>query len=175
MPDIHTLAGDDVAAFLDDLADLLIDAVEGGASVGFMLPLARDEAVAYWQEVAAAMRRGNRHLLAARDGGRVVGAVQLDCAVKANARHRAEVQRLLVHRRARRRGIGRALMQALEPLALSLGRTLLVLDLRLDDPVQRLYESLGYVRTGVVPRYARDPDGGFNDSLFMHKELARVP
>jgi ribosomal protein S18 acetylase RimI-like enzyme len=168
--DIHRLT--EAEAGRDELSDLLADAIEDGASVGFVLPLAGAELPAYWQEVEAAIRKGNRHLLAARADGRIVGAVQLDCAVKANARHRAEVQKLLVHRRARRHGIGRRLMQALELVALSLDRSLLVLDLRLDDPAQQLYESLGYRRTGVVPRYARDPDGTLNDCLFMHKELA---
>jgi ribosomal protein S18 acetylase RimI-like enzyme len=169
--DIHSLAAAEAGAGREDLVDLLIDAIEDGASVGFMLPLARAEVAAYWQEVEAAIAKGTRHLLVARVDGRIVGAVQIDCAVKANARHRAEVQKLLVHRQARRRGIGRRLMQALEPLALSLGRCLLVLDLRLDDPAQQLYESLGYRRTGIVPRYARDPDGTLNDCLFMYKEL----
>lgn len=170
--DIHSLAAGEAGASRDDLVDLLIDAVEGGASVGFIRPLARAEVAAYWHEVEAAIGRGTRHLLVARADGRIVGGVQIDCAVKANARHRAEVQKLLVHRQARRRGVGRRLMQALEPLALSLGRNLLVLDLRLDDPAQQLYESLGYRRTGIVPRYAGDPDGTLVDCLFMYKELA---
>jgi ribosomal protein S18 acetylase RimI-like enzyme len=170
--DVHPLAAGEASASRDDLVALLIDAVEGGASVGFIRPLGRAEVAAYWQEVEAAIAKGTRHLLVARADGRIVGAVQIDCAVKANSRHRAEVQKLLVHRRVRRRGIGRRLMQALEPLALSLGRNLLVLDLRLDDPAQQLYESLGYRRTGIVPRYAGDPDGTLVDCLFMYKELA---
>jgi ribosomal protein S18 acetylase RimI-like enzyme len=170
--DVHPLAAGEASAGRNDLVALLIDAVEGGASVGFIRPLARAEVAAYWQEVEAAIAKGTRHLLVARADGRIVGTVQIDCAVKANARHRAEVQKLLVHRWARRRGIGRRLMQALEPLALSLGRNLLVLDLRLDDPAQQLYESLGYRRTGIVPRYAGDTDGTLVDCLFMYKELA---
>jgi ribosomal protein S18 acetylase RimI-like enzyme len=118
------------------------------------------------------MGAGSRRLLAAFDGGQLIGAVQLDLASKANARHRAEVQKLLVHRQARRRGVARMLMLDVEQLALSLGRTLLVLDVRLNDPAQRLYESLGYRHTGIVPRYACDPDGTLRDCMFMHKELA---
>jgi ribosomal protein S18 acetylase RimI-like enzyme len=180
MPDVsslnvHRLTEGEAAAGRVDLIDLLADAIDDGASIGFVLPFGQAELSSYWQEVEAAIRKGSRHLLVARVDGRIVGAVQLDCALKANARHRAEVQKLMVHRRARRRGIGRRLMQTIEPLALSLGRSLLVLDLRLDDPAQALYESLGYRRTGIVPRYACDPDGTLNDCLFMHKELVRAP
>src|SRR5262245_36103415 len=101
--DIRRLNEAEAAAGRNDLIDLLADSIEDGASVGFVLPLAGGELSAYWLEVEAAIRKGNRHLLAARADGRIVGAVQLDCAVKTNARHRAEVQKLLVHRRARRR------------------------------------------------------------------------
>jgi ribosomal protein S18 acetylase RimI-like enzyme len=111
-------------------------------------------------------------MLAAYDGEQLLGTVQLDLAAKANARHRAEVQKLLVLQSVRRRGLGRRLMRAVEELALRLGRSLLVLDVRKDDPAQRLYESIGFQVTGIVPRYASDPDGTLCDCTFLYRELA---
>jgi len=161
-----------VATRLADFVALLSDAVGGGASIGFRWPMADGEGEEYWREVVAAMRGGKRHLLAAYEGEQLLGCVQLDLAAKANARHRAEVQKLLVMQSARRRGLGRRLMQAVEDLALSQGRNLLVLDVRSDDPAQRLYESIGFQVTGVVPRYAADPDGSLRDCTFLYRELA---
>jgi ribosomal protein S18 acetylase RimI-like enzyme len=161
-----------VATKLQDFTALLSDAVGAGASIGFRWPMAEGEAEAYWRDVIAAMRSGGRHLLAACEGERLLGTVQLDLAAKANARHRAEVQKLLVLQSARRRGLGRRLMQAVEELALRLERNLLVLDVRTDDPAQRLYESIGFRITGIVPRYAGDPDGTLRDCTFLHRELA---
>jgi len=161
-----------VATRLTDFVALLSDAVGAGASIGFRWPLAEGEAEEYWRDVVAAMRGGFRHLLAAYDGEQLLGCVQLDLAAKANARHRAEVQKLLVLQSARRRGIGRLLMQAVEDLARAQGRNLLVLDVRRDDPAQRLYENIGYQVAGIVPRYAADPDGGLRDCTFLYRELA---
>jgi acetyltransferase len=160
-----------LATRLGDFATLLTDAVSAGASIGFRWPMEEGEAEEYWREVVAVMRGGKRHLLAAYEGERLLGCVQLDLAAKANARHRAEVQKLLVMQSARRRGLGRKLMQAVEELALSQGRSLLVLDVRQDDPAQRLYESIGFQVTGVVPRYAADPDGELRDCTFLYREL----
>jgi ribosomal protein S18 acetylase RimI-like enzyme len=157
---------------LVDFAALLTDAVSAGASIGFRWPMEDGEAEDYWREVVAAMRGGHRHLLAAYEGEHLLGCVELDLAVKANSRHRAEVQKLLVLQSARRRGIGRRLMRAVEELALSQNRNLLVLDVRTDDPAQRLYESIGFHITGIVPRYAADPDGALRDCTFLHRELA---
>ena len=161
-----------LATRLGDFATLLTDVVSAGASIGFRWPMEEGEAEEYWREVVAAMRGGQRHLLAAYEGERLLGCVQLDLAAKANARHRGEVQKLLVMQSARRRGLGRKLMQAVEELALSQGRSLLVRDVRQDDPVQRLYESIGFQVTGVVPRYAADPDGELRDCTFLYRELA---
>src|SRR5262245_3861013 len=160
-----------LATRLGDFAALLTDAVSAGASIGFRWPMEDGEAEDYWREVIAAMRGGHRHLLAAYEGEQLLGCVQLDLAIKANARHRAEVQKLLVMQSARRRGLGRKLMRAVEELALSQGRSLLVLDVRQDDPAQRLYESIGFQIGGVVPRYAADPDGELRDCTFLHREL----
>ena len=161
-----------VATNLPDFVALLTDAVGAGASIGFHWPLAEGEAETYWRDAIAAMRNGSRYLLAAYEGEQLLGTVQLDLAGKRNARHRAEVQKLLVRLSARRRGLGRRLMQAVEDLARRLERNLLVLDVRTDDPAQRLYESLGFQVTGIVPRYASDPDGILRDCTFLHRELA---
>jgi GNAT superfamily N-acetyltransferase len=150
---------------------LLQDAVDSGASVGFLPPLADGEAAAYWVEVVEALAGGSRILLSAAIDGHVVGAVQLDLARKPNARHRAEVMKLMVHRNARRRGIGQALMLAAEAEARSLGRTLLVLDTRRGDPSEVLYEKLGYQRAGVIPDYACCSDGQLHDTVFFYKRV----
>jgi ribosomal protein S18 acetylase RimI-like enzyme len=156
---------------IQDFTALLTDSIGAGASIGFHWPLAEGEAEGYWREVIAAMRGGNRHLLAAFAGEQLLGTVQLDLATKANARHRAEVQKLIVRQSARRRGLGRRLMLAVEELARRLGRNLLVLDVKAGDPAQRLYESIGFRITGIVPRYAGDPDGTLCDCTFLHREL----
>src|SRR4051794_15779581 len=153
------LSSAEAAAQIDALTELLVDAVESGASVGFLPPLARGEARKYWQEVIAALESGNRILIAAFRGDGLVGSVQLDLAAKPNALHRAEVMKLFVHRAARRQGIGKLLMKAVEREATEKGRTLLVLDTRLGDPSETLYLSLGYTRAGVIPSYARSASG----------------
>jgi ribosomal protein S18 acetylase RimI-like enzyme len=156
-----------------ELADILIDCVDDGASVGFLPPLALDEASAYWRGVADAIAEGSRVLLVAGPpGGPADGTVQLDLAMRANGLHRAEVVRLLVHRRARRRGLGRALMDAIEAEARARGRTTLVLDTREGDPSERLYQSLGWQRLGVIPRYARSATGALDGSAFYYKLLS---
>jgi ribosomal protein S18 acetylase RimI-like enzyme len=172
LDEIREIEVPDAQAYVGALERLLRDAVESGGSIGFVLPLEESDIRRYWREVTEAMSAGSRRLLGAFDGGQLMGTVQLDLASKANARHRGEVQKLLIHRQARRRGVARMLMLSVEQLALSLGRTLLILDVRLNDPAQRLYESLGCRHTGIVPRYASDPEGALRDCLFMHKELA---
>ncbi len=159
------------AADAADLVALLADAVSAGASVGYYSPLDPALAVAFWRGVADAVTAGNRVLLVARDGGRIVGTVQLDLATKPTSTHRAEVMKLLVHTAHRGRGLGHALMTAAEATAGELGRTLLVLDARTGDPACRLYERLGYAVTGVVPRYAANSAGGRDDCTFYHRHL----
>jgi ribosomal protein S18 acetylase RimI-like enzyme len=153
------------------LAELLRDIVAGGASVGFLDPLADDEAAAYWDGVFAEVDAGSRLLFAARDGDRVLGTVQLAIPWKPNARHRAAVEKLLVHTSARRQGLGTALMRRAEDAAAGLGRTLLVLDTRAGDPAGRLYERLGYVRVGVIPGYALSPAGRPQAAAFYYRDL----
>ena len=150
-----------------DLADLLIAVVADGASVGFLPPLAREDAIAYWQDALAP----GVVLHVAEQAGRIVGTVQLQCAPKANAGHRAEIAKLMVHADARRQGLGRRLMEAAEAKARRLGRTLLVLDTREGDPSNGLYAALGYVEVGRIPRYARSASGELDGTVIYFKEL----
>ena len=141
------------------LSDVLIDCVEGGASVSFMLPMSRAKAEGYWRSAAASVARGELLLLAAEEApGAMVGTVQVRLAQPENQPHRADLAKMLVHRRARRRGVGAALLAAAERAALGAGRTLLVLDTASDD-AQRLYTRHGWQRCGQIPHYALWPDG----------------
>jgi ribosomal protein S18 acetylase RimI-like enzyme len=155
---------------LDALAEVLVDCVEGGASVGFMLPLSPQRALDHWRSVAQAVVRGERALLVATDSSGVVGTVQLVLAQPENQPHRADVSKMLVHRRARRRGVGEALMRAVEAVAVENGRTLLVLDTA-SDAAERLYERAGWQRLGVVPGFALLPEGGLCDTTFFYRQL----
>jgi GNAT superfamily N-acetyltransferase len=157
------------------LVRLLQDAVDSGASLGFLPPLGEPEAAAYWTTVIADVRDGARLLLVARDpDGAIVGSAQLELAARANARHRAEVCKVMVDRRARRRGIGRALMRALEAHADRLGRTTLHLDTREGDPSEALYRSVGWTRAGAIPAWARSGDGSLDATVFYYRLLARA-
>jgi GNAT superfamily N-acetyltransferase len=170
---IDTLGADAAAGEGTALAGLLRNAVDGGASVGFLPPLSEDEAAAYWRGVVSAVQTGSRLLVVARDeDGGVVGSAQLDLALMPNGRHRAEVQKVMVHTKARRQGIGRALMQAVEEHARRLGRTTLVLDTRQGDPSERLYAAVGYRCAGAIPEYARSASGALDASAFYYKLLA---
>jgi ribosomal protein S18 acetylase RimI-like enzyme len=155
---------------LAGLADVLVDCVEGGASVGFMSPLTRERAIEYWRGVAVGSERGERALLVARDGAGVVGTVQVVLAVPENQPHRGEVSKMLVHRRGRRQGVGEALMRAAETIARGRGRTLLVLDTA-NDAAERLYERTGWQRVGVVPDFALLPQGGLCDTTLFYRRL----
>ena len=165
---LATLADDDIAA----LATLLVDCVEGGASVGFMQPLDTARAAAFWRGVAAAVARGERALLVAEDGdGRIVGTVQLVLAQPENQPHRADVSKMLVLRSARRAGLGGALMRAAEDVARACGKSLLVLDTASAD-AERLYERHGWQRCGTVPGFALLPQGGPCDTTYFYRVLA---
>jgi GNAT superfamily N-acetyltransferase len=158
---------------LDMLCGVLHAAVHAGASVSFVLPFSVDDARAFWRDkVLPGVRRGTRRVLLARSEEEVVGTVQLDLDVPPNQGHRAEVTKLLVHPKARRRGIGRALMMAIERVARAEGRTLLTLDTRRGDVAEPLYLSMGFVPAGVIPRYARGPlRPHLEDTTIMYKEL----
>ncbi|MFN8558323.1 MAG: GNAT family N-acetyltransferase, partial [Dehalococcoidia bacterium] len=148
---VERLSAEQARACLDDLVELLRDAVDNAASVGFLPPLDLDIATAYWRAIVDGVARGVRVLLVARWEGRIVGTVQLSLDGLPNSRYRGEVQKLLVHTNVRRGGIARALMAAIEEEARRAGRVLLVLDTRRGDPAEQLYGSGGWTRVGVIP------------------------
>lgn len=154
-------------AIQHQLTELLIRVVEDGASVGFLPPLSYDEAFAYWEDV---LGPGVTLWVAVQDG-QAIGTVQLQCAMKANGRHRAEVAKLMVDPDSRRGGIGRALMLHLEPKAKDEGRTLLVLDTREGDPSNKLYQSLDYVQAGIIPDYAISSNGELDGTVLYYKRI----
>jgi len=157
-------------AALGELSEVLVDCVEGGASVNFMLPFGRDDAVKYFEKVIASIGRDETVLVAAKFNGRIVGAVQLGLDMPPNQPHRADIRKLLVHRAARSRGIGAALMARAEAEAKARGRILLVLDTA-GAEAERLYARTGWQRVGVIPRYAMWPAGGFCDTTYFWKKI----
>jgi GNAT superfamily N-acetyltransferase len=155
------------------LAEVLTDCVEGGASVSFMLPITRTKAETFWREIAVSVGRGERVVIVAEDAcGAIVGTVQLIWAWAENQPHRAEIAKMLVHRQARRQGIGAALLSAAERCALEAGKTLLVLDTASGD-AERLYARQGWQPVGVISAYALLPQGGFCSTTIYFKRLAR--
>lgn len=160
----------DEAALLPHLSDLLKDAVDSGASVGFLRPLAPATAVVYWQTVLASLGEGLA-LWVAESEGRVVGSVQLALSQKENGRHRAEVQKLFVQRGFRGQGISRQLMTAVEAFARANGRTLLVLDTEAGSPAEAIYRHLGWQKVGEIPNYALTPDGRLHATAYYYKAI----
>lgn len=159
-------------ATLDGLADVLVDCVAGGASVSFLHPLSRERARAFWARVASGVAAGERALLIAEDAHGVCGTVHLVIEQPENQPHRADLTKMLVHRRARRRGVGAALLRAVEEEARARGKTLLVLDTASPD-AERLYERAGWQRVGTVPGFALLPAGGPCDTTFFYRVLGR--
>jgi GNAT superfamily N-acetyltransferase len=169
---IHVRTVGDEPQLAAALADLLIDCVDGGASVSFMWPLPRRKALDFWGRVIESARRGERTLLVAEDAaGEVQGSVQVVFDLPENQPHRCDVAKMLVHRRARRRGVGTALMVAAESAARAAGRTLLVLDTVTGADGERLYTRLGWQRAGIIPGYALWPRGGTCDTTFFYKVI----
>jgi GNAT superfamily N-acetyltransferase len=162
-------------ACLGGLVNVLVDCVEGGASVSFMHPMTPDKAIAFWRRVAAGLAKGERALLVAEDALGICGTVQLILDLPENQPHRADLAKMLVHRRARRRGLGEALMLAAESTARECGRTLLVLDTVTGADGERLYARLGWQRVGEVPRYALMPRGGYCSTTFFYRDLSAHP
>lgn len=157
---------------LAGLCDVLIDCVEGGASVSFMMPITRDRALAFWRQVVAGVEGGHRVLLVAEDDAGICGTVQLILDLPENQPHRADLAKMLVHRRARQHGVGTALLIAAEDAAKQLKRSLLVLDTVTDSPGYRLYERLGWIRVGEIPGYALWPDGRPCPTTYFYRILA---
>ena len=170
--DGHTIQHLDTVAeaHVRGLADLLIDCVDGGASVSFMHPLTVTKALDFWRRIAVGVARGERALLVAEDAGGLVGTVQLILDQPENQPHRADLSKMLVHRRARRQGVGAALLRAAENVARDCGKSLLVLDTASAD-AERLYVKLGWQRCGVIPGYALLPRGGLCDTTYFYRLL----
>jgi ribosomal protein S18 acetylase RimI-like enzyme len=169
---IRELDGAEALALVDELAEVLRDCVEGGASVGFMLPLAEGRPEAFWCKVAAGVAAGERHLFVAEDAaGRICGTLSLVVGMPDNQPHRADVSKMLVHRRARRQGIAERLLKALEAKARELGKTTLVLDTVTGSDASRVYERLGWQKAGDIPNYALMPDGPLCSTTYYFKRL----
>ncbi|MEO6928472.1 MAG: GNAT family N-acetyltransferase [Casimicrobiaceae bacterium] len=168
---VQQLSATQIRDAISELVALLQDAIDGNASVGFVRPVAEGELEAFWHEVALDVDDGLRSLLVSRCDGAIAGSVILALAMKSNQRHRAEVQKLLVRRDARRRGLATALMQQVEELALRSGRWLLTLDTRSDSGAAKLYRGRGYVEAGAIPDYASDPDRQLASCTFFFKPL----
>lgn len=171
MIEVRKLDPRGIDAVRDELAGLLVDVVGHGASVGFLAPLAPSEASLYWESVRAAVAGDARVLLAAWQGGELAGSVQLDLCQRANGANRAEVQKLVVHSRARRAGVASALMRALEQEALRLRRGLLFLDTEAGSGAERFYQALGYTRLGELPQFACDTAGNWKATAIWFKTL----
>jgi len=167
-PVIEALDPDGARREQAPLVALLRNVVDDGGSVGFLPPLAEDDAREYWESVASAVKGGGRCLWVARDAGIIIGTVQLDLEKRANGDHRAEVIKLMVHTSGRRRGVGRALMLVAHDEARRRGRSTLVLDTRQGDPSEALYRSLGWTFAGAIPRYARSANGALHATALYY-------
>lgn len=170
--EILRLDGPTFDAAIPDLAVILADAVASGASVGFLLPFTPEDAATWWQSIERDVVRGDVVVVAARLDRRVVGTAQLRLAKWPNARHRAEVAKVLVHRSARRRGIATALMREIERIALADGRMLLILDTIAGSEAEQLYAKLGWTRAAEIPDYAGMPDGELRPTVVFYRRLA---
>jgi len=164
---LHTLA----AADRDGLADLTLDVVAGGASIGFMDSVTRDQARAFWEGIGRGVAAGERVIFVAEDGEGICGTVQLVLAQMENQPHRADLSKMMVHRRARKQGVGDALLRTAEGAARALGRTVLVLDTASAD-AERLYARHGWQRVGAIPDYALWPDGRPCATVVYYRRLA---
>ncbi|SON54131.1 Acetyltransferase [Hartmannibacter diazotrophicus] len=171
--DIDALSAAEAEKALPGLADLLVDAVRGGASVNFMADISHDDALGFWRGQLPAMRDGMRTLFVAREAdGDIVGCVVLTLAPQPNAPYRADIGKMIVHSRARRQGLGRRLLETAERRAFDLGRTLLILDTEAGSAGEALYRRCGWIGYGTVPGYAYDPHGAPAAATFFYKQLA---
>ena len=172
---ITTLASADLETALPQLVALFQDAIDSGAALGFLPPLTAEAAAAYWQRVGEGVAAGSLVLLVAREANthEIIGTVQLVPAPQSNGRHRAEVMKMMVHRRARRRGVARQLLHALEAEARQRGRSTLVLDTRAGDAAEPLYQSVGYRVAGTIPAFAKSADGSLHATVLYYKLLEK--
>jgi GNAT superfamily N-acetyltransferase len=171
---IEVLSADQTLAEIEALGAVLVDCVNSGASLGFMLPYGLEEARQFWRGAAVSIEAGAAVHIVAQLNGEIVGTVQLGLAMRPNQTHRADVMKLLVHRKARGKGISRLLMEALEQEALKIGRHVLVLDTATGSPAEAIYEKLGWSRVGVIPNYARFPQGPYCDTTLFHKQIGEL-
>ncbi|RLM02130.1 GNAT family N-acetyltransferase [Gibbsiella quercinecans] len=160
--------------YRDELAQLLTDAITHGASVGYDTLIPHEDAESYFHSLRPALAKGELLLWIARDQSGVIGTVQLELCQKPNGRNRAEVRKLLVHSRARRNGVGHALMKTLEQAALQYRRGLLYLDTQAGCAAEGLYRALGYRCLGELPDYAASPDGYYHPTVIYYKRLFAV-
>ena len=170
---IRALAPEEADEHVASLADILLDCVAGGASVSFMAPLSRERAQAFWRAVAKGVADGQRALLVAEDRVtlQLQGTVQVILEQPENQPHRADIAKMLVHRRARRRGLAAALMRAAEATARAAGKSLLVLDTATGSDAERLYQRMGWTAVGIIPGYALWPDGRSCATTYYYKSL----
>jgi GNAT superfamily N-acetyltransferase len=173
MPERRVFTHQDIIDYMDGFAELLCDAVNHGASVNFVAPMAPPEAIPFWQKVAAGVEKGDIILLAAVEGGLIIGTVQLALAWQPNAPHRAEVQKLLVHSTKQRRGLASQLMSRAEAVALENGRWLLFLDTYAGSGAAIFYERIGYARGGIIAMHSLNADGEFADTVIFYKILKK--
>ena len=171
MTTIHIADAVTARATIPSLCDVLSDCVQGGASLGFMLPFEPKDAGGYWAQVADEVEGGRTILAIAETEGKVVGTVQVGLATKPNQPHRGDLMKLLVHRSARGRGLSRLLMDAVEAEAASRGRTLLVLDTATGSEAESIYPRFGWQRVGTIPDYAMWPQGGLCGTTLFYKRI----
>ncbi|PJJ54533.1 GNAT family N-acetyltransferase [Hymenobacter chitinivorans] len=169
---VRELSAEEARAHIPALTALFQDALDSGAALGFLAPAAPGELEEYWQEVAQAVAQGHRVLLVAEENGQLQGSTQLDLATKSNGLHRAEVCKVMVHRRARRQGLARRLLAAAEEKARQHQRTTLILDTRQHDPSEQLYQGAGYTAAGTIPDFARSSSGELHATVIYYKLLS---
>jgi GNAT superfamily N-acetyltransferase len=171
-PPVFLCEPEDLRQFIPELGQLLRACVEDGAGIGFVLPLEKEQAEAYWTSRLPGVENGDAFMMVAKDeGGEIAGVVMLALAPQDNGQHRAEVAKLMVHPHHRRKGIARKLMAAVDGLALSLNRWLLVLDTVTGDRAERLYPTCGYRKVGVIPDYAYGSHGSLDATTVFYKDL----
>ncbi|MBJ7555620.1 GNAT family N-acetyltransferase [Marinomonas spartinae] len=168
---MELLKVDDLKPYLNDLIELLCDAVDSGAPIGFLPPMSELEAKSYWLTVNDDLKVNLKQVLLVREDHKIVGSVQIGMSPKANALHRCDVEKLMVHTQAREHGLGSMLMKGVERVAAAMQRQLLILEVRSDDVAHDMYIKLGYVPFGEVPGYTRSANGALHNATFFYKEI----